>query len=777
LYYLLLNRLKKTQVQKDKLSAMIKVFNNTALIRLRSHHFWLFFVGAIIFITAAYLGWEKLHFGFNFRDEGYHMTESWRLAAGDHFLRDKFTGALLHYTLINSMIFRIVPDMTLLDFRSLQFFLTLGSLVFLSLALTRLQDESWQLPIIFSIFAFTGIDASGMISNLYYHTYPHLFLTVFLALFIFAITSRSLPARSFLFLTSGLCLWAMSLSTLYTGTVILAPVVLYFMMGRSVSNTFSFSGKELSLTLTPFFVCWGIFLAINGPEYLLNLIDSARYILSMPTHSSDALIRMNMNMLFLIIVSSIVLSAIIFLIRNRSLPVAIGGLAILSPVIYFIIDTSLWGLLPTGMMGSALYCSAFLIAFLILFWVSVFWRMFRKSEPSWPYETGIILLVPATILSMTTSIFSTLGAMSILHASIPILAAIGAFIIGNNKTRLYSTAIRSIFLVLILSPFYINLGLFDWRFTFYDVTPSQAYETIDHGFGKGIHTNKMFKDLYVWIKDTSQRYSGENDYIISYVLTPMAHMIAQRRPSLDDTFIDFMKNKEYYKRSIEFMKQRHRQPRLAYVFDRPVGFLPISLDEGKFVPFRPELSPGSQDPISLYIRNNMYLLDQFQAEQGFVVQCFVDNPIDPAIARLTKVLQRNPSDAELFLQLGNLYARKKDHALAIESIEKSLSLNPHSVAALNQLARSCAQVKRFDDAVEALQKVLDIQGDNADVYYNLACMYSKMRKIDDSLLALVRTVDLGFKDCSLLMEDPDLDAVRDTARFREIVQTFCSEQK
>ena len=42
---------------------------------------------------------------------------------------------------------------------------------------------------------------------------------------------------------------------------------------------------------------------------------------------------------------------------------------------------------------------------------------------------------------------------------------------------------------------------------------------------------KIYKDLYEWISATSQAYSNKDDYIISYVVSPMVHMIAQRRPA------------------------------------------------------------------------------------------------------------------------------------------------------------------------------------------------------------------------------------------------------
>jgi len=84
--------------------------------------------GVLIFLGAAILGWIKLQYGFNFIDEGYHMTSSWRLTAGDQFLKDKVSGAEMLYNLINASIFKIYPKITLLGFRQLQYCLTILAL-------------------------------------------------------------------------------------------------------------------------------------------------------------------------------------------------------------------------------------------------------------------------------------------------------------------------------------------------------------------------------------------------------------------------------------------------------------------------------------------------------------------------------------------------------------------------------------------------------------------------------------------------------------------------
>ena len=79
----------------------------------------IFGIAIAVFCVAAFIGWQKLQYGFNFIDEGYHMTEAWRLTAGDDFFKDKFTGALRSSTLINAVVFKACPDITLLGFREL----------------------------------------------------------------------------------------------------------------------------------------------------------------------------------------------------------------------------------------------------------------------------------------------------------------------------------------------------------------------------------------------------------------------------------------------------------------------------------------------------------------------------------------------------------------------------------------------------------------------------------------------------------------------------------
>jgi len=126
----------------------------------------------------------------------------------------------------------------------------------------------------------------------------------------------------------------------------------------------------------------------------------------------------------------------------------------------------------------------------------------------------------------------------------------------RKKTFLTQLAV----LVLFLAPFYYTTAWFDWKFTFFDVAPEQANVEIENGFGKGIKTNEIYKNLYDWIGRTSQAYSNQDDYIISYVTTPMVHMIARRRPALSLSNIAFNElPDDYLDKLMDFMKRHKRK--------------------------------------------------------------------------------------------------------------------------------------------------------------------------------------------------------------------------
>jgi hypothetical protein len=590
--------------------------------------FIIFIFCAVIFCAAAVFGWKKLYYGFNFIDEGYHMTESWRLASGDDFLEDKITGALIHYTLINNLIFLSYPDITLLDFRKIQYLLTILSLLFFGYTLLRVSKQYCWLPLIFSIYAFTGLDPTGMISNLNYHTYPHLFLTLHLSFFLSGIYTEKLSIRKICYLLSGFNLWLISLSCLYLNVIVLSPILIFFFSNKLKAQFNSFTFKDLLYVLSPYIICWLIFIIVFNKSYIRNIIESLNLVLSIAAYSPSStggLFNFNWEAAKYISITISHIFLFYFFIKKIPLRFSLVGCTTLSVLIYILISTSCFGLLTayySGLFNAPTWFSSLLIAFAIFFWIKIIKKISLKEKLKKEEVLSIFLMVPFSVCAMTKSIFSDSGMLSVSQASIPVFAAM-AYTLKLNKVRTNANLKQVIILIILLAPFYFTTAIFDWNFTYYDVPPKHMNAKISKGFGKGIHTNIIYFQLHEWVRNSAEKYTTKNDYVISYVTSPMVHMITKRLPALDETFITFGMPMKYHKKSVEFMHQRSRLPKMAFVFE---SMPRLALGKGRYYWLSKQFifDSYSPDPISKYINKNMVLVDEFEISKDNIVRCFVD---------------------------------------------------------------------------------------------------------------------------------------------------------
>ena len=586
----------------------------------------IFIIGVILFLAVACFGWIKLQYGFNFIDEGYHATESWRLAVGDHFLKDKITGALMHYTLINRLVFEVCPDITLLGFRKIQFVLTIFALLLFGLSLFKVSGRYAELPFIFSVFAFTGLDPIGMVSNLYYQTYPHLFLTFHLSLLLFGLHAKKPPKKKILYLLSGFCLWGISLSSLYLSVIILSPLLLFFLSRKFNFKYYIFTFRDLIYVLIPFIFSWAAFIAIFNKPYVMNIYSSIEVILSMPSHSSG-LIGLNWELIKYVSIAGACLAVFFLILHLRNIIILLTAGAALSLMIFFIIKTSFFGILTpyNGFFGRPMWFSSLLIAFVLFFWIYLISKYFLKRGLNKEEELAIFLMVPFSICANTMSIFSGLGSLAVCQTAIPAVAGIFYVVASRLKPMKYPPAMTFTLILFLLGPFYYMTAENDWEFTFFDVVPAQADTRIETGFGRGIYTNHLYSMLYDWLIANASAFTQPDDYAISYAVSPMVHMITGLRPSLDDTFIIVDKSRHYFEACIEFMKEKDRAPKIAFVFERIPAFSPASQKKGTLSFLGKSFDfISSMDPISVYVRTHMTPASTFKISDDHIIRCYVD---------------------------------------------------------------------------------------------------------------------------------------------------------
>ena len=353
-----------------------------------------------------------------------------------------------------------------------------------------------------------------------------------------------------------------------------------------------------------------------------------------PTHSLSTLLINNFNSEVAkhVLISLLILSGIILCIQKMPVVFNVFLLTFISIFTYIIIDTSFFNFIQpyyNGIFGRPMWFSSFLISLYIFFWSDILIRFCLKRPLKKGYESGIVLLIPATIVAVLSSFFSRIGFLMVLYSSIPAVAAFTLILLNNKKISQLSNSLKCLILIIIIIPYYYTLSWADWQNTYFDVIPKKATVTINNGFGKGIKTNKLYLKIYNWIKFNSDKYTKKDDFILSYLSSPMVNMIAKRRPSLENTFIDFEEvPSDYYANSVNRMMLDGRRPKIAFIFDRMPILLPKSFKTGEtFWPGIQFKLLNSNDPISKYVRINMNLLDEFTISKthDHVISCYIDN--------------------------------------------------------------------------------------------------------------------------------------------------------
>ena len=750
------------------------------------HQFYIFVAGIILFAVIAVFGWIKLHYGFTFMDESYHMVEGWRLSAGDHFIQDTPHGELRNFRLFNKLIFDICPDISLLGFRKLQFFLTLISLFIFGSAVYRYDKQYWYLPFIFSIFAFTGLDPLGAASNLNYYTYPHLFVVLHIACLLFGIQARNPIIKSLLFLLSGTCLWGISMSLLHLSPIIAGPIVLYLLTKFFNFQQIEFRLKDLALVLAPFFVFWTIFLLIYRTDYIRSILASINMIRKYSAYSSD-LIHINWTVLSYTAIMFI-LGLAFFIILKTFKPHKFIYLIVLSILAFWIIDTSFFSIIfpyYKDWYSRPMWFAGLLVSFHFLFWLHiVVKRIFLKQDMKHHEELAVLLMLPATLLFILTATFSTFGVILILHCAIPTVAALTLVIINLEPIRYRSNAFKLIILVIAFTPFYYTTAWSDWNFTYCDVKPKDTNAEITEGFLKGIHTNVVYKQINDWIKKNTATYSNDDDYIISYILTPMVYMIAKRRPAIEESFLSpdtTLSLYRFYQTNIDNMITRKRLPAMAFFFDNTPALNTINekskihfnLKGDKYSFYGPWKNfAESEDALTEYIKNNMTMVDSITYANHKAL-CFVDKKrvAEKAITELQKKINQQPENGMLHYQLGLLFEQHNNLKKAGQSYQQSLALQPGHFHTLNRLTMIHIKEKNYADAIALLSgPMLKIQPDNADIYYNISCLFAIQNNQEKAIEWLSRALEKGYDNWEKIKTDPDLGNVRNTSYYQNLIK-------
>jgi len=103
---------------------------------------------------------------------------------------------------------------------------------------------------------------------------------------------------------------------------------------------------------------------------------------------------------------------------------------------------------------------------------------------------------------------------------------------------------------------------------------------------------------------------------------------------------------------------------------------------------------------------------------------------------------------------------------AVDNYKMALSHNGGFVQAYINLSTTYLRAGRLAEAGETLDRLAEIDPENPHLFYNRACLHSLGGDTDAGLAALERAVALGYVDKKMIASDPDLAALRKSARYQ-----------
>jgi len=144
--------------------------------------------------------------------------------------------------------------------------------------------------------------------------------------------------------------------------------------------------------------------------------------------------------------------------------------------------------------------------------------------------------------------------------------------------------------------------------------------------------------------------------------------------------------------------------------------------------------------------------------------------IDDAINQFNEALRIDPhfKEARNYLASAGLIKKKVDENIV--KLEQDKVREPNNPDVLQKLAVLYAKKGENSKALDNLKRLVEIQPANPNGYYNIACVYAKEGNVNLSIEWLKKSLDKGFKDWNLLKTDKDLDNIRTSHFYKDLIQ-------
>ena len=155
---------------------------------------------------------------------------------------------------------------------------------------------------------------------------------------------------------------------------------------------------------------------------------------------------------------------------------------------------------------------------------------------------------------------------------------------------------------------------------------------------------------------------------------------------------------------------------------------------------------------------------------------FSTGNLKAAVKLFEKASEVRPDDyqavsllAQVYRALGKSQARDDAQRRTLEVIEKRLETSPNDARALCFGSMNLMEEGQTEKGMEWLERAETSLADDALNLYNVACVYSSIGETEKALDCLEKSMQKGMASIDWMMNDSDLDNVRDHPRYLALV--------
>lgn len=145
---------------------------------------------------------------------------------------------------------------------------------------------------------------------------------------------------------------------------------------------------------------------------------------------------------------------------------------------------------------------------------------------------------------------------------------------------------------------------------------------------------------------------------------------------------------------------------------------------------------------------------------------------DSAIIYFQKAIESNPESEAIRMNLANAYYNSDQYTASILSYKEALRINPKSENALLSIGDAFILQHQTDSAIHYFTEVIGINSYNNLAYYKLASSHSLKNDKTNTFAYLEKAFINGFKDKSMLANDPSFAHFRTDEAFKNLIKKY-----